>query len=131
MLGMDHGEHLLIAQKAIVILLGLGVETGIVVRIPGGRTGGRAHDVLVKPAHPSGPVGPRPVVVATIRIGVAITYEPVAAFGGRRKYRVKAEQPEPAGFLEIRVGWNRFNFHPPDLVVTRVMTYLVVLDRGK
>src|SRR5262252_9870789 len=82
MLGMHHGEHLLVAEEAIVILLGLGVETGIVVRIPGGRTRRRAHHVLVEPPPAPGPVSPRPVVVATIRIRVAIADETVAPLGG-------------------------------------------------
>src|SRR5271167_4151721 len=78
MLGMDRRQHVLLAEESIEVLLGLGIEAGIVIRIPRmGRSpvggGGRAHNRLVEPAHTAGATRQVPNVIAALGIGIAPT----------------------------------------------------------
>src|ERR1700758_744594 len=102
MLGMRDSEHRTIAQKFVIVFLGLRVEARGMVGVPGLRAGRRALKRLVEASNPARSGIPAPIVIAAVRLPIAKSDESLTAFRLRRKHRVEAEQPEPIGFLEIR-----------------------------
>src|SRR3984957_10943156 len=86
-------EHRAIAEKFVVVFLGLGVEARVVIRVPGLRAGRSALQRLVQAANPARAGIPAPIVVAAVGLLIAKADESLAALGLRRKARVKTEQP--------------------------------------
>src|SRR5215467_9971981 len=122
---MDSRQHVLLTQELVGVLLGLGIEARIVIRIPGvsrsttGR-GGRAQNGLVNTADAAAASADTPAIVALTRIGVAPPDEAGATDFIRRKDRIQTKQPVAAGGLEIRIDRRRLDFGTAYQVVTHV-----------
>ena len=124
-----HGrEHLPLTQELVVVLLGLGVEARIVIRIVALRTGGGGEHRLVQAPHTTGAGLPIPAVVAAFRIRVAIADQALAARFLRREQRIESEQPQAPRLLEVRIDRHWLDFGPSEEVVPGVMTDLDVVD---
>src|SRR5580704_17905751 len=133
MYGVNCREHVSLAQEFIQILLGLGVETRIVIGIPrmGGssaRRGRGAHDRLVDAADAARAGAKAPDIVAALRISVTPSDESGTSNFLRRENRIETEQPVAAGSLEIGIGRERLDFGAADEVVTGVVSDLEILD---
>ena len=133
MLGVNRREHVFLADELVDVLLGLGIEARIVIRIPrvgrsSARSGRRAHDRFVDAADTARTGVEAPDIIATLRIGVTPADEAGATNFLRRENRIEAEQPVAAGRLEIRIGRQRLDLGAADQVVTGVVTNLEVLD---
>src|SRR5580700_6674280 len=132
MYGVDCREHVSLAQELIQVLLGLGVETRIVIGIPrmsgGSAGGGRTHDGLVDAADAARAGIEAPDIVAALRISVTPSDESGTSNFLRRENRIEAEQPVAAGSLEIGIGRERLDFGAADEVVTGVVSDLEILD---
>src|ERR1700731_2732902 len=89
MLGMDRREHVLLAEEFVEVLLGLGIEARVMIRIPGmGRSaagGGRAHNRLVDAADAARTGVETPDIIATFRISVTPSDEAGSANFLRRQ----------------------------------------------
>src|SRR5208283_1057344 len=125
-LGVNRREHLFLANELVVVLFGLGIETRIVIGIPGLRAGRARVDGLVQTAQAPRAGLPGPGVVAMRRIGVPIAQEAGAASVLRRKLGSEQEQPQAVGFLEIGIDRQRLDFGPADEVITGVVAELSV-----
>src|SRR5260370_17062084 len=101
MLGMRSREHLALAEKLVIVFLGLGVEARVVVGVPGLRTGRCALQCLVEPANSPRTGIPAPVVVAAVRLLIAKANESAAALSLSREHRIGAEQPQPFSLLQL------------------------------
>src|ERR1700722_14342840 len=128
MLGVNRREHLFLAKEFVVVLFGLGIETRIVIGIPGLRPGRARIEPFVQTAQAPRAGVPSPGVVTVIRIGIAITQEAGAASVLRRELRAEQEQPQAVGLLEIGIDRQRLDFGASNEVVTRVMAELSVGD---
>src|SRR5215472_1963375 len=133
MQGMDSRQHVLLTQELVVVLLGLGIETRIVIGIPGvsGSTTGRgrrAQDGLVDAADAAAASADSPAIVALARIGVAPPDEAGTTDFIRRKDRVQAKQPVAARGLKIRIDRRRLDFGTAHQVVAHIVADLKVLD---
>src|SRR5215469_3640810 len=103
MFGVNCREHLLLANKLVVVLFGLGVEPRVVIGIPTLRAGRGRIDGLVQTSQTPRTGLPGPGIVAMIRIGVTIAQEAGSASVLRRKLRAEQEQPQAIGLLEIGI----------------------------
>src|SRR5271154_3396442 len=121
MLRVCDAEHLALTEKAVVVLLGLGVEARVVIGIPGLCAGGRALQRFVEAANPALTGIPVPIVVAAIGLLIAKTDNSLAAFSLRRKYRIEAEEPQAVGLLEVGIDRSRFDLDATDQVITGVV----------
>src|SRR5277367_2270254 len=110
MLRVNRREHLLLAQELVVVLLSLGIETRIVIGIPGLRTGRARIYGLVQTAQAARAGLPGTRIIAMSRFGVTIAQEAGAAGVLRRKLRAEQEQPQAVGLFEVRIGWQRLEF---------------------
>src|SRR5271163_5143839 len=128
MLRVRDAEHLALTEKAVVVLLGLGVEARVMIGIPGLRAGGRALQRFVEAADPALTGIPVPIVVAAIGLLITKTNDPLTAFGLGRKYGIEAEEPQAVGLLEVGIDRSRFDLDAADQVITGVVADLVVLD---
>src|ERR1700722_5166177 len=128
MLGVSDTQHRAITEKLVIVFLGLRVEARVVIRVPGLRAGRSALQRLVQAANPARARIPAPIVVAAVGLLIAKSDESLAALGLRRKHRVKPEQPQAVGLLEIGIDRHRLDLDPADQVITGVMADLVVLD---
>src|ERR1700730_11245320 len=126
MLGVNRREHLFLAEELIVVLLGLGIEARIVIGIPGLRAGRARIDRFVQTAQAPRTGLPGPGVVAMIRIGVTVAQQAGAASVLWSKLGTEKEQPQAIGFLEVRIGRQRFDFGSADEIVTGVMPELSI-----
>src|SRR6266851_7120389 len=88
MLRMDAREHLLLAEILVVVLLGLWIESGIVIGIVALRTGRRGENRLVQTADAAAARLPIPAIVAALRIGVTVADDSGSARILRRQHRV-------------------------------------------
>src|SRR5579862_2486452 len=79
MFGVHAREHLFLTQEPVVVLLGLGVEACIVIRVVALRTGRGGENRFAQTTHAPGTRSPIPAIVTAIRIGVAITDQPGAS----------------------------------------------------
>src|SRR5208282_62836 len=100
MLGVNRREHLFLANELVVVLFGLGIETRIVIGVPGLRAGRARVDGLVQTAQAPRAGRPGPGVVAMSRLGVTITQEAGATRVLGRQFRTEQEQPQAVGSLE-------------------------------
>src|SRR5579862_7601788 len=128
MLGVNRRQHLLLADELVVVLFGLGIETRIMIGIPGLRSGRARVDRLVQTAQASRAGLPGPGIVAMSRIGVTITQQAGAAGVLGRKRGPEQEQPQPVGLLEVGIDRNRLDFGPADQIVTGIVPDLVIRD---
>src|SRR5260370_28642413 len=98
------------------------------VRVPGLRAGRRGLLRLVETADSARSRIPAPIVVAPVGLLIAESDESLTSLSLRRKHRVKPEQPEPIGLLEIRIDRHRLDLDAPDQIITGVMSDLIILD---
>src|SRR5271167_3303652 len=108
MLGVDRREHVLLTQVFVAVLLGLGIEAGVVIGIVALRTGGAGKNRLAQATHTTGAGVPVPAVIAAVRIGVAIADESCSSRLRRGEHGIQSEQPQAPGLLEVRINRERF-----------------------
>src|SRR5271170_1779536 len=130
MLGVDRRQHVFLTQVFVAVLLGLGIEAGVVIGIVALRTGGAGKNRLAQAAHTTGAGVPIPAVVAAVRIGVAIADESGSSRLLRREHGIQSEQPQAPGLFEVRIHRQRFDFGSSDDVVTGVVTDFDVIDHA-
>src|SRR5579863_5829740 len=98
MLGINRRQHLLLADELVVVLFGLGIETRIMIGIPGLRSGRARVDRLVQTAQAARSGLPGPRIVAMSRVRVTITQQAGAAGVLGRELGPEQEQPQAVGF---------------------------------
>src|ERR1700735_2498057 len=128
MLGINRRKHLLLAQELVVVLFGLGIETRIVIGIPGLRAGCAGIDRFVQTAKAPRTRFPGPRVVAMSRLGIPISQKAGAASVLGRELGAQQEQPQTVGMLEVRIDGQRLHFGTANEVVTGVVAELSVCD---
>src|SRR5208337_1831195 len=128
MLGVNRREHLLLAQELVVVLLGLGIETRIVIGIPGLRASRARIYRLVQTAQTPRAGLPGPSVVAVSRIPITIAQQAGAASVLGREFGTEQEQPQAVGSLEVGIDGQRLDFGSADEVVTGVVAELSVCN---
>src|SRR6266446_5354837 len=99
MLGVVRSEHLFLSQKSIVVLLGLWIESCIMVRIPALGASGRAHDSFIDASDAASAIGVGPCIVAFFRIGIAVADESHATRVFGRQNGIQREEPHAARSL--------------------------------
>src|SRR5260370_20543625 len=128
MLGVNRREHLFLAKEFVVVLFSLGIETRIVIGIPGLRAGRARIDRLVQTAQAPRAGLPGPRIVAMRRIGVTIAQQAGAACVLGRELGSEQEEPQTVGLLEVGIDGNRLDFGASNEVVTGIVTELSVFD---
>src|SRR5580704_18977947 len=131
MLGIHRREHLFFAEELIVVLLGLGIEARIVIRIPGLRASRARIDRLIQTAQAPRAGLPGPGVVAMSRLGVTIAQQagPASVLWG--KLGTEQEQPQAIGLFEVGIGRQRLHFGSTNEIVTGIVPELSIRDFEK
>src|SRR5260370_32996399 len=93
MLRVNRREHLFLAKELVVVLFGLGIETRIVIGIPGLRAGRARIDRLVQTAKAPRAGLPGPGIVAMPRIAVTRAQGAGAASCLRSEFGTEQEPP--------------------------------------
>src|ERR1700736_3783583 len=95
--GLSDREHRLVPDEFVVVLLVLGIEAGVVVRIPcvcgGARSGRVAQAGFVETAKAARSRQECPHIVALSRIRIAPANEPGSLDFRGSQNRIEAEQP--------------------------------------
>src|SRR5579862_5979305 len=120
MLGVNRREHLFLAKEFVVVLFGLGIETRIVIGIPGLRSGRARIDRFVQTAKAPRAGLPGPRIIAMRGIGVTIAEQAGAASVLGREFRTEQEQPQAVSFLEIGIDRQRLDFGATNEVITGI-----------
>src|SRR5258708_4259491 len=128
MLGVNRREHLFLAKELVVVLFGLGIETRIVIGIPGLRARRARIDRLVQTAQAPRAGLPGPRIVAMRRIGITIAQEAGAASVLGSESRAEQEQPQAVGLLEVGIDRQRLDFGAAYEIVTGIVAELSVCD---
>src|SRR5258708_31083903 len=93
MLGVCDREHPALAEKLVIVFLGLGVEARVMIRVPGLRAGRRALHRFVEAANPTAAGIPPPVVVAAISRRISTTNQSLPTPRRWCNNWIEAEQP--------------------------------------
>src|SRR5579864_150354 len=125
---VHRSEQLLLAEKFVIVLLGLRIEARVVIWVEGLRIGRGAQDRFVQAADSTAAGVPVPAVIASFRICVTVADESGSARTLWRKHRVKGEQPVPAALLEVGIYRQWFNFGASNQVVARVVADIDIVD---
>src|SRR5271168_1301485 len=125
---MHRGEQLFLAQKFVIVLLGLRVEARVMIGVEGLGTRRGAQNRLVQAADAAAAGVPVPAVVAALRISVTEADNSRSSRILGREHRVKREQPEPAGLFEVGIDRQRLHLGAANQVVTRIVTDFYVVN---
>src|SRR5580698_5545596 len=129
---VDTCEHVPFSEEFVVVLLGLRIEAGIMIRVPGKcrgtGSGGRTHDRFVEPANPPRSGIKRPDVIAAIFAIITPADKSGSANLLGREDRVKREQPQPFGKFEVGIDRNGIDFGSSYQVIAGVVSDLEILD---
>src|ERR1700733_2997221 len=114
MLGVQRPEHVVLAEEFVVVLLGLRIESRIVIGVPRvrrgpARSGRGAQDRFIDAAKRARACTKTPGIVTTLRIGIAPADETRPAnFLGSKEW-IQREQPVASGRAEVGVSRNRLH----------------------